>query len=224
MSAPTATPGAAQRCLVAIDAWRDEFEDAQLLLWQADLGAGYYTVGGSSLSLGTEGLRDRFPLLWTQVPFPVEDYALELRFRYGTRAAYGPSIGVGTAAYDGARHSEGSSPPAGIEDVLSIHQVDGGVRISLLGTLNWFGRAPDTSWHVVRVTRDGATYGLSVDGRVVGSVSGPGTASRSIYLGSAAIHDYPAAWTLLQVDYAGLTTCAIWGRDRCFLPILRRSP
>ena len=98
------------------------------------------------------------------------------------------------------------------------------MRVSLLGTLNWFGRAPDTSWHVVRVTRDGATYELSVDGRAVGSVSGQGTAAQSIYLGSAAIRNYPAAWTPLQVDYARLTTCAIWGRDRCFLPIIRRSP
>ncbi len=220
---PTSTPGPARRCLVELNAWHDEFEDSRLPLWQADLGGGYYSVSESALSLGTAGSQDRFPLLWTQVPFPAEDYALELRFRYGARAAYAPGIGVGTAEYEGTRYPEGMLP-GDIQDVLRIRQLDGSVRISLLGTLNWFGRAPDTSWHVARVVREGATYTLSVDGLVVGSVSNAEMAARSIYVGSAGIRDYPASWTALEVDYARVTTCALWGQDRCFLPIIRRKP
>ncbi len=219
----TPSPTRVPRCIKQGDVWNDEFEDPALPLWRSDLTMGYARFLGSVMDLGVQTPQDRFPLLWTELPFPSGDYALELRFRYGNPTAYGTTIGVGSAAYAGARYQEGSTPPAGIEDVLSVHQLNTELRIRLLGRIGWSRPAPDTAWHVIRLSREGSTYTLGLDGRNIGSVLTSEVAARSIYLGNPAIMRYAGQWTPIQIDYVRLQACSLWGSERLWLPIVLRS-
>ena len=203
--------------------WHDEFDDRTLPLWNADWAGGSGAVSRSILSLGAApGLADRYPLLWTEICNPADGFALEIRFRYRTITAYGTTIGVGTSLYDGSRYAQGDPPPSGIEDVLSIHQSELGVRVRLWDELRWEMGPADTFWHTVQVERGGSRhrprYSLTVDGMPVGSVVGEEAIPRSIFLGNPAIVDYPGAWTELEVDYVRIST-GCWTEVQ--LPLIR---
>lgn len=219
----TPTPTRVPRCIKQGNVWNDEFEDASLSLWQSDLATGYARFLASVMDLGVQTPQDKFPLLWTELPFPSGDYALELRIRYGNPTAYGTTIGVGSAAYDGARYQEENAPPGGIEDVLSVYQSNAELRIRLLGRISWSRPAPDTAWHVIRLSREGSAYTLGLDGRNIGSVPNSAVTAQSIYLGSPAIMHFAGQWTPIQIDYVRLQACSVWGRERLWLPIMLRS-
>jgi hypothetical protein len=172
------------------------------------------------MELGVQRSQDRFPLLWARLPFPAADCALELRFRYGNPTACGTAIGVGSAAYDGARYQEGSVPPSDIEDVLSVQQTNTEFRIRLLGRIGWSRPAPDTAWHVMRLSREGSTYRLVLDGRDIGSVPYSEVTAQSLYLGSAVIMRSAGPWTPMQIDYVRLQVCSVWGTECLWLPLI----
>ena len=219
----TPTPTRVPRCIRQGNVWNDEFEDPALPLWQSDWAMGYGRFQGSVMDLGVQTLQDEFPLLWTQLPFPTGDYALELRFRYGNPTAYGTTIGVGSVAHDGARYQEGTAPPSGIEDVLSVHQLNTELRIRLLGRIGWSRPAPDTAWHVIRLSREGSTYTLGLDGRNIGSVPYSGVTAQGIYLGNPAHMRHAGSWTPIQIDYVRLQACSVWGAERLWLPMVLRG-
>ena len=219
---PTATTVGA-RCVRWDNAWHDEFENPALPFWRTSWGQGAGTMQGSTLHLASGGSSDRFPLLWAQVPFPAGDYAFEVRFQYGAPTNYGTGVGVGSTAYDGQRYEDGTLPTVGIEDVLRIYQSSSQFRVSLFGQVDWFGPLPDTRWHVVRVSHEGATYMLSVDGRLIGSVSRRDRAPVSILLGNPATMFFPGPWTLFSVDYVRVAQCGLMGADRTWLPMLLRT-
>jgi hypothetical protein len=205
--------------------WHDEFEQATLPLWQSDWGEGLGLVQSSVLSLrAAEAGADHFPLLWTQVPFPDGDYQLEIRFSYGAPTALGTGIGVGYGDYLGTRYRLGATPPSGIDEMLRIYQSDRSFVVSLLnGGIEWLGQAPDTSWHVVDIAREGMALSLSVDGQRVGAVSSAPRPLANIVLGSPVIMPSPAMWTSIEIDYVRVAQCGIWAKDRLWLPLMLRG-
>jgi len=237
---PTATPTSVRRCVHQQAVWVDEFDDPALPVWRADWAGGRGTVQDSFLRLSAAGESDRFPLLWATLTIPDRPWALEIRFRYGDPvcagrcgpvcagrcgpAAYGPVIDLGTAFYTGRRYFEGNPLPAGIQDVLSIQQENGELRVVAMGELTWRSPLTDARWHVVRIAHEADRFELSVDGWRVGSVSRPGTLPRSLLLGSPAIVIFPGAWTPLDVDYVRVAVCDVWGVDRLWLPVIVRGP
>lgn len=202
--------------------WQDEFNDASLPLWHADWGQGTGEVQGSVLSLrASEGGSLRFPLLWASIQLPVEAFSLQIRFRYGTPTPYGTTIGVGSAFYDGALYYEGNPKPPGIEDVLSIHQLQGEFRILLGGVSVLRSAVADTTWHVAQLLREDHVTSLWLDGRCVATTSQIPT-PRSIFLGNPAIMRYPGSWTPLDLDYVRISACTVWGNQRLWLPLIWR--
>ena len=221
----TPTPTGIPRCVNWQDSWRDDFEDPALLSWQTSWGGGSGLITDSILRLRSDGGNtDRFPLLWTQLPFPAEDYVLEIRFRYGVPSAYGTTIGVGSSAYDGARYHQNDPPPQGAEDVLRIHQLDSFFLVSLFGEVTWQGAPPDTAWHVVRVSREGHSYSLSVDGKLIGFADRVSGGPQTVLLGNPAIQDHYGEWTPLDIDYIRVLACTVWGIDRLRVPLLVKGP
>jgi len=205
---PSPTPTQFARCMDWDYVWNDEFQDARLLRWYADLGQGVTQVQTSTLRLSAPSAgNDRFPLLWTRPAFPVEDCVLELRFRFDAPAAYGASIGVGTRLYDGRRFLEGEARPTGINDVLSIEQSSQSFSMQLLGQVAWNGECPDMDWHVVRVVQSDEQFGLFVDGAWVGAAYTTSHILRSISLGNALVAHDPGVWTSLCVDYVRIGVC-----------------
>jgi len=223
-ASPTATPTSVRRCVRQQDVWVDEFDDPTLPVWRADWAGGRGTVLDSFLRLSVAGESDRFPLLWAPLTIPDRPWALETRFRYGSPAAYGSGIGLGTAFYTGRRYFEGNPLPVGIQDVLSIQQENGELRVVAMGELTWQGTVTDARWHVVRIAHEADRFELSVDGWRVGSVSRPGALPRSVLLGSPAIVIFPGTWTPLDVDYVRVAVCDVWGVDRLWLPVIVRGP
>ncbi len=175
------------------------------------------------MELGVQAPQDRFPLLWARLPFPAADWALEVRFRYRNPTAYGSAIGVGSAAYDGLRYPEGTAPPSDMEDVLSVMQTSTEFRIRLLGRISWSKPAPDTTWHVMRLSREGTLYRLGLDGRDIGSVSSSEVTARNLYIGSALITRSTGAWTPMQIDYVRLEACTVWEAECLWLPLILRG-
>jgi len=180
-------------------------------------------VTDSAIQLrGREDASTAFPLLWSRVPFLEDDYELEIRFRYGPPTAYGTTIGIGSAVYDGARYHQDEPAIPNIEDVLSIHQFAGGFWVKLWDEVLWQSLPPDTSWHVARVVREGATYSLFVDGSLLGSVTRTGVVPKSLYLGNPTVERFAGPWTALELDYVRITVCSTWGSERLRLPLVLR--
>jgi len=219
----TVTPSRPQRCVHWDYRWRDEFETSSLPQWRADWGRGRGVVQDSQLRLSAaEGGSERFPIVWAQIAFPTQDYTLEMRFRFDTPGDYGTGIGVGTAFYDGRRFAEGEPVP-GIDDALRIQHSNRSFVISLFESVNWYGFASDTQWHVVQVVHEGTTYALVVDGERMGSLARTERGPRSIYLGSPLIQSAAGTWTPLSVDYVRIGMCDGWGVDRIWLPVVVRQ-
>ena len=191
--------------------WRDEFDDAALPIWDLDRVQGTATVSNSQLHLD-QGRRwtRTFPLLWAYPPFPADDWELSVRFRYSKPTPYGTTIGVGTALYEGARYPMEDAPVPGVEDVLSIHQLDTEFRIRLWDHTVWRENTQDTAWHIARLDRRNGMYTLYVDDVRVASMRRDG-APQSMYIGNPSIQSYGGPWTPLNVDYVRLEVCTEWG-------------
>jgi hypothetical protein len=202
--------------------FREEFEDPALTGWSVSRAGGQEKVSDSVIRLWTQPSTDRFPLVWRNDLFTgaALDFQFEARFRHSDFTAYGTTIGLNSASFDGKRFPAGQSLPAGIEDILTIHHVvdvDASVYrfdISLLrGRVVWVGTPGDTNWHKVRITRDSDNrYTLYVDDQRVGSAKST-LRPRSVYLGNPTIQPFVGGWTQLHVDYIRVSRCLVWGYD-----------
>ena len=207
-------------------AFRDEFLDAAAPQWRQTMGGGSYTVSDSVIELvAEEGMTTRFPVLWANEVFPSTgfDFQFETRFRYSDFTAYGTTIGIGSHPYNGERYDEGTEPPPGIEDILSIHQLDTRFRISLFDRVTWWGQTTDDAWHRVRVARTGIGWTLAVDGTLVGETVSH-IVPRSVYIGNPAIQKWTGTWTHLHVDHVRITHCVDQDAVAVWLPLLMRDP
>jgi hypothetical protein len=201
-------------------AFKEEFEDPALNGWSVSLEDGQQQVSASIIHMWTQPSIDRFPVVWRNDLFEGagEDFDMEARFRHSDFTAYGTTIALNSASYDGNRVPAGQPLPPGIEDILNIHHVVDPVGniyrfdIRMLnGAVVWNGTPGDTNWHVVRVTLEpGGWYTLSVDGQRIGSAKSS-VRPRSIYIGNPTIQPFFGAWTHLYVDYIRISRCQVWG-------------
>jgi hypothetical protein len=191
--------------------------------WTDSLAGGHHEVSNGLYHQWTEPFSDRFPLLWRNDLFAGagDDFLFEARFRHSDFTAYGTTIALNSASFDGTRMLAGEGLPEGIEDMLSIHHVvnpDGNVmRFDIAMFKNrpdgivWRGTPGDGGWHEVRITLEkGSRYTLYVDGERVGSVVSEVRPS-SVYVGNPTIQPFYGAWTQLHVDYIRISYCAVWG-------------
>ncbi len=203
--------------------WRpfeDHFVDPNLGGWYTSMAEGSYRVSSSVIHMWTQEYMDRFPLVWRNDLFynAGDDFAFEARFRYSDFTAYGTTIGLNSAAYDGTRYPAGPGFHPNLEDIMNIHHVvdpTGNVfrfDISMFrGAVEWHGTPGDTEWHVVRVTLEkGSLYTLYVDGLRIGRVLSAVRPS-SIYIGNPTIQLYDGGWTNIYVDYIYIENCKTWG-------------
>jgi hypothetical protein len=200
--------------------FREEFQDTTLNGWSVSLAGGQQEVRDSVVRLWTQQSIDRFPLAWRNDVFEGagQDFSLEARFRHSNFTAYGTTLAINSAAYDGTRIAASQSLPSGIEDILSIHHVvdpPGSVYrfdIAMLGDdVIWKGTPGDDGWHIVQVTLEqGRVYTLYVDGQRVGSARSS-LQPRSVYIGNPTIQPFFGGWTQLHVDYIRISRCIEWG-------------
>jgi hypothetical protein len=228
---PTATPTPGQhwtylpeslkhyplRCVKWGFSFKEEFEDSTLPGWSVSLEDGKKKVSDSIIQLWTMPSDGSFPLVWRNDLFEGagSDFAMEARFRHSDFTAYGTTIALNSASFDGGRVLAATGLPPGIEDILNIHHVVGGVYrfdIRMLGgRVVWRGTPGDSNWHVVRVTLErGQLYTLYVDGQRVGSVTSPINPG-SIYIGNPTIQRWFGPWTQIYVDYIRISHCVEWG-------------
>jgi hypothetical protein len=198
--------------------FQDEFENAALPGWSISLAEGRQEVAASVIHLWTESAGKYFPVLWRNDVFSGAgaNLAIEARFRHSSFTAYGTTIAINSASFDGNRIDAGQSLPPGIEDILSIHHVvdaAGGVfrfDISLLhGQVKWSGTPGDTTWHEVTVKLEDGNYTLLVDGQRIGSAQS-GVLPGSVYIGNPTIQHFFGNWTQLYVDYIRVFRCQGW--------------
>jgi len=200
--------------------FKEEFENPALTGWSVSLATGTQEVSGSVIHQWVPQMTDRFPMVWRNDLFDGagNDFKFEARFRYSDFTAYGTTIALNSAAYDGTRVLASVPVPPGVEYILNIHHVvdpQGGIYrfdIALFGGLvKWTGTPGDTGWHTVDVTlENGNRYTLFVDGAEIGSVIS-NTRPVSTYIGNPTIQPYYGQWTQLHVDYIRISRCLIWG-------------
>jgi hypothetical protein len=205
--------------------FREEYELPSLPGWQLSLADGRQEVADSVIHVWNQPVSDRFPLIWRNDLFAGtgESYLFEARFRHSNFTAYGTTIALNSAPFNGARIPAGTPLPAGVEDILSIHHVvnpSGGVlRFDITmfrrrsDAVIWRGTPGDGGWHVVQVTLErGNRYTLWVDGTRVGSVQSI-IRPQSVYIGNPTIQPFLGGWTHLYVDYIRISQCVVWGRS-----------
>jgi hypothetical protein len=210
-------------CVEWAHSFREEFTSSALQGWSTSLAGGNHEVRNGLYHQWTEPFSDRFPLLWRNDLFvgAGEDFLFEARFRHSDFTAYGTTIALNSASFDGTRVPAGEGVPPGIEDMLSIHHVvnpDGNVmRFDITMFRNrpdgiiWRGNPGDAGWHEVRISLEkGSNYTLYVDGERVGSVVSEVRPS-SVYIGNPTIQPFHGSWTQLHVDYIRISHCAVWG-------------
>jgi hypothetical protein len=208
------------RCLLWGYTFAEEFNSAALSGWSASVDGGRQQISGGFLHQWTNFDADHFPLLWRSDLFEGagDSFALEARFRYSDFAAYGTTIALNSAGFDGTRVPQNRSLPPGIEDMLNIHHVVdpvGGIYrfdISMFrGKVLWTGTPGDANWHEVRITLEsGDFWTMFVDGQLVGSIRET-TRPSSIYIGNPKIEFWEGRWTQLYVDYIRISRCLVWG-------------
>ena len=206
-------------CVSWYDTFYEEFLDSNLRGWQTSVADGFYRVQDSYVHLWNPDVTDRFPLLWLNGLFEGagDDFAFEARFRYTDFTAYGTTIGLNSAPYNGERYQAGPGYHPSLEDIMNIHHVvdpAGDVYrfdISMFrGAVVWHGTPGDTDWHVVRVTLErGSLYTLYVDGQRIGSVLSA-VRAQSIYIGNPTIQPFWGSWTNIYVDYVRVSRCGGW--------------
>jgi hypothetical protein len=211
------------KCIEWAFSFREEFIDPGIPGWSQSLGGGHRDVGDSVIRLWSDPFVDRFPIVWRNDVFEGagDDFLFEARFRHSDFTAYGTTISLNSAAFDGNRIPAGSSLPPGIEDMLSIHHVvdpAGGIfRFDIIMFKDqpyrvvWQGTPGDTGWHEVRISLEkGDSYTLFVDGDRIGTAKS-GIRPRSVYIGNPTIQPFFGGWTRLYVDYIRISRCAVWG-------------
>jgi hypothetical protein len=209
------------RCLSWGYVFREEFDDPTLAGWQVSLVDGLQQVSGSAVHQWVPQMTDRFPMLWRNDLFEGagNDFLFEVRFHYSDFTAYGTTIALNSAAFDGTRVLASEPRPPGVEYILNIHHVVDAVapvnnrfEVSLFGgAVKWHGTPGDTSWHEVKVSlENGSYYSLYVDGVYIGSVTST-TRPVSTYIGNPTIQPFYGQWTQVYVDYIRISRCLIWG-------------
>lgn len=208
------------QCLSWGYTFAEEFSSPALAGWSESMDGGQQLVSNGVLHQWTQPATDRFPLLWRNDLFEGagDDFAFEARFRYTNFAAYGTTIALNSALFDGNRVPAGQPLAPGIEDILNIHHVVDPVgnvyRFDIAmfrGRVRWTGTPGDTGWHVVRITLEPqGTYTLYVDGQRIGSLRSA-VRPLSIYIGNPTIQSWPGPWTQLYVDYVRISRCLVWG-------------
>ncbi len=202
--------------------FREEFTDPALTGWLASDGGGRQQVDNGVFHQWNDAESDRFPLLWRNDLFAGagDDFLFEARFRHTDFTAYGTTIALNSAPFDGTRILAGEGLPPGIEDMLSIHHVvtPGGVTrfdIHMFrdrpDAVVWMGTPGDSGWHEVRITLEkGNRYTMYVDGDRVGTLESEVRPS-TVYVGNPTIQPFFGGWTRLAVDYIRISYCAVWG-------------
>lgn len=102
--------------------WKDDFTGAELVDWGQDPAEGSIDTKSGALWL-RNGPSDHetFPLVWSEHPWPDrDDLRLSFRFAYENITAYGSTIGVGSAPYDGERILDDAGGGAGLEKIRRI--------------------------------------------------------------------------------------------------------
>jgi hypothetical protein len=186
------------------------------------LAGGQQQVSNGIIHQWTEPLSNDFPLIWRNDLFTGagDDFLFEARFRHSDFTAYGTTIALNSASFDGTRFPAGQGLPAGIENMLSIHHVvtQGGVMrfdITMFSdrpdAVVWRGTPGDSNWHKVQITLEqGDVYTLYVDNERAGSVRST-VRPRSVFIGNPTAQFYFGGWTQIYVDYIRISHCADWG-------------
>jgi hypothetical protein len=210
------------RCVEWAYSFREEFNDSQLPGWSVSLAGGQQQVRDGIMRQWTEPSSNDFPLAWRNDLFvgAGDDFLFEARFRHSDFTAYGTTIALNSAGFDGTRVPAGQGVPPGIEDMLEIHHVvtEGGVkRFEILmfrerpDAVVWKGTPGDSDWHEVRITLEkGSRYTMYVDGNRVGELVSSVRPS-SVYIGNPTVQPFHGGWTQLHVDYLRISYCAVWG-------------
>ena len=162
---------------------------------------------------------NHFPLVWRNDLFigAGDDFAFEVRFRYSDFTAYGTSVSLNSAPYDGTRIPASAPLPSGVEEILNIHHVVDPVGnvyrfdASLFrGRVVWSGTPGDTNWHELRLTLEqGDTYTMYVDGQYIGTTRSS-VRPIGMYIGNPTIQVWHGGWTHLYVDYVRSSKCLEW--------------
>lgn len=200
--------------------FQEEFNDPSLSGWTVSLDGGSQEVSGGIIHQWVPQMTDRFPMVWRNDLFEGagNDFLFEARFRYSDFTAYGTTVALNSAPFDGNRVAQHDDLPSTVEYIMNIHHVvdpTGGVYrfdITLFGGLvKWVGVPGDTSWHEVKVALEGGNrYTLWVDDVYVGSVVST-TRPISVYIGNPTLQIWHGQWTQLYVDYIRISRCLIWG-------------
>lgn len=209
------------RCLSWGYVFREEFDNPALTGWQVSLAGGNQTIMESVIHQWVPAMTDRFPMVWRNDLFEGagNDFKFEARFRYSDFTAYGTTVALNSAPFDGNRVPASTQLPPGVEFIMNIHHVvdnDAPINtrfdIALFGgQKKWVGVPGDTSWHEVELTlENGNYYSMYVDGAYVGSVTSS-TRPVSTYIGNPTIQPWYGQWTQLYVDYIRISRCLIWG-------------
>jgi len=212
---------AVPRCLSWGYVFTEHFLDPALPGWNVSVpDSGAQEVSGSVIHQWTPALTDRFPIVWRNDLFEGSgnDFLFEARFRYSDFTAYGTTVALNSAAFDGNRVANTSDLPPAVEYIMNIHHVvdpTGGIYrfdITLFGgAVKWSGTPGDTGWHEVQVTLEhGNRYSLYVDGAYIGTVVSA-TRPTSVYIGNPTLQRWYGQWTQLYVDYIRISRCLIWG-------------
>jgi hypothetical protein len=209
-------PAKLEAASLALTTWQlffaDEFNTSDDLGdWNSDPGDGSFRVDTASGFLHLESNWGyTYPMVWrndlfSQINVDNLDYAIEVRFRRPSLAAYGSAFGVGTANFSGTRFSAGDPyPPNNYENVLTneqhqpLGQFSGHERICM----HQPGKPlpVDYSWHVGRAEFIGGTGFHYFDASLIGTASCY-PRPVSIYFGNSYIQSFIGSWSTLDVDY-----------------------
>ncbi|GEM_PF-2341250 len=192
--------------------------------WSLSLGGGQMEVRDGYMHMWTSESIDRFPIMWRNDLFQNagNEYTVEMRFRHSDFTAYGTTIALNSRPYDGQRTQPGQALPQGLEDILSIHHVEGteagGVHrfdVTLLGhKVIWpTDRANDDRWHTLRLTLDeGSWYKLYLDNSPLPAIwVNDNRRPVSMYIGNPTTQRFWGGWTQLYVDYVRISKCLVYG-------------
>jgi len=205
--------------------WDQVFEESFTLPvpeyrgWSVELGGGQMEVRDGYVHLWTSPSTDRFPLIWRSDLFQNagEGFSFEVRFRHSDFTAYGTTIALNSLRFEGQRTWPGQPLPPGLEDILSIHHVEGtegGVHrfdVTLLGQkVIWpTDRANDDRWHKLRLTlEEGDWYSLYLDDSPLPAIwINDKRRPVSMYIGNPTTQLDWGGWTQIYVDYVRISRC-----------------
>ncbi len=201
--------------------WLDDFDAGLTEGWDYDPAQGTVAIEGGALWLRNGvGSAEAFPIAWVDRAWPlIADVKLSFRFAFAAPTAYGSTIGVGSATYDGERSLAYSPDPYGIEDIVSIQQRALTYTVKLLGQTVWTGTPGDANWHALELERRETTFILKIDG----VERGRGVSywrPRSLYLGNPVIVWDTGRWSEVAIDDVKLEQCEV---RTLLLPLIVRE-